>query len=74
MISNESMFYVLQTEEKEQKAGPGTASEEFYKKSVFKNFAKFTRKHLFSGLFFNKAAGLSLKLCLKRDSGTGVFL
>ena len=28
------------------------------KKGVLKNFAKFTGKHLFHGLFFNKVAGL----------------
>ena len=28
-------------------------SEAFYKKSVLKNFAKFTRKHLCQGLFYN---------------------
>ena len=30
----------------------------FYKKSVLRNFAKFTRKHLCQSLFFNKVAGL----------------
>ena len=35
-----------------------------YKKGVFKNFTKFTEKHLCQGLFFSKVA----------DSGTGVFL
>ena len=30
----------------------------FYKKSVLRNFAKFTGKHLCQGLFFNKVAGL----------------
>ena len=29
------------------------------KKAVLKNFAKFTGKHLFRNLFFNKVAGLS---------------
>ena len=47
----------------------------FYKKSVVKNFAKFTGKHLCQSLFFNKVAGLmqlQLQLYQKRDSGTGV--
>ena len=35
--------------------------ELFYKKSVLKNFAKFTRKHLCQSLFFNKVAGLRPK-------------
>ena len=34
----------------------------FCKKVVFKNFAKFTGKHLCQGLFFNKVAGLRLQL------------
>ena len=45
--------------------------EVFCKKGVLRNFAKFTGKHLFQSLFFNKVAGLTL---LKRDSGTGAFL
>ena len=32
------------------------------KKSVLRNFAKFTGKHLFQGLFFNKVVGLSPQL------------
>ena len=39
--------------------------EVFCKKSVLRNFAKFTGKHLYQSLFFNKVAG---------DSGIGVFL
>ena len=35
----------------------------FYKKGVLKNFAKFTGKHLYQSLLFNKVAGLSLILC-----------
>ena len=45
-----------------------------FKKGVLKNFAKFTRKHLYQCLFFNKVAGFGLQLHLKRDSSTGVFL
>ena len=43
------------------------------KKTVLKNFGKFTAKHLCQNLFFNKVAGLSPVTLLKRDSGTGVF-
>ena len=32
--------------------------EVFFKKSVLRNFAKFTGKHLCQSLFFNKVAGL----------------
>ena len=32
--------------------------EEFYKKGVLRNFAKFTEKHLYQSLVFNKDAGL----------------
>ena len=48
--------------------------EVFYRKGVFKNFAKFTGKHLCQSLFFDKVAGLQLTTLLKRDFGTGVFL
>ena len=34
------------------------SSDSLVKKSVLKNFMKFTEKHLCQGLFFNKAAGL----------------
>ena len=40
--------------------------EVFYKKVVFKNFGKFTEKHLCQSLFFNKVAGLDLQLYLKK--------
>ena len=40
---------------------------------VLRNFAKFTGKHLFQNLFFNKVAGLRpATLIGKRDSYTGV--
>ena len=48
--------------------------EVFCKKAVLKTFAKFTGKHLCQSLFFNKVTGCDLQLCLKRDSGTDVFL
>ena len=41
-------------------------------KGVLKSFAKFTGKHLYQSLFFNKVAGL--QFYLKRDSRTGVLL
>ena len=44
------------------------------KKGVFRNFARFTGKHLWQSLFFNKVAGLRSENLSKRDSGTGVFL
>ena len=40
--------------------------ELFYKKDVFKNFVKFTGKHLCRSLFFNKVAGLRPAFLLKR--------
>ena len=33
--------------------------EVFYEKGVLKNFAKFTGKHLWQSLFFNKVADLN---------------
>ena len=38
------------------------------RKGVFRNFAKFTGKHLCQSLLFNKVAGLSLQLS-KNTSG-----
>ena len=36
------------------------------KKGVFRNFAKFTGKHLYQSLFFNKVAGLSPATLFKK--------
>ena len=33
--------------------------EVFYKKIVLRNFAKFSGKHLYQSLFFNKVTGLA---------------
>ena len=38
----------------------------FCRKSVFRNFAKFTWKNLCQDLFFNKAAGLRISTLLKK--------
>ena len=38
----------------------------FVKKSVFRNFTKFTRKHLCQSLFFNKVEGLRPATLLKK--------
>ena len=35
----------------------------FCKKGVLRNFAKFTRKHLCQGFFFNKVAGRKYRFC-----------
>ena len=40
--------------------------EVFCKKSVLRNFTKFTGKHLCQGLFFNKVAGLRAATLLKK--------
>ena len=45
-----------------------------YKKGVLKDFAKFTGKHLWQSLFFNKVAALRPVTLLKNVSGTGAFL
>ena len=42
-------------------------SEVLYKKGVLKSFAKFTWKHLWQSLFFNKVAGLSPASLLKKS-------
>ena len=41
--------------------------EVFWKKSVLTNFAKFTGKHLFQGLFFDKVVGWGLQIYYKSD-------
>ena len=40
--------------------------EVFYEKRVFRNFAKFTTKHLFRSIFFVKVAGLQPATLLKK--------
>ena len=45
----------------------------FYERSVFKNFAIFTGKHLCWSLFLIKFQAFRLATLLKRDSDTGVF-
>ena len=44
------------------------------KKSVLKNIAKFTGKHLCQSLFLIKLQDRGLHLYLKSDSVTGIFL
>ena len=44
--------------------------EVLYKKGVLKKIAKFTKKHLYQNLFFNKAAGLAT---LKKETLAQVF-
>ena len=46
----------------------------FYKISVFKNFAKFTRRHLCRSLFLNKDAGLGPATLLKKKIQHWCFL
>ena len=48
--------------------------EVFCKKGVFRNFAKFTGKHLYQSHFFNKVAGQACNFIKERDYGTCVFL
>ena len=45
----------------------------FCKKGVLRNFAKFTGKHLFQSLFFNKLAGLRPETFFKKESLAQVF-
>ena len=42
----------------------GSCPEVFYKKYVLRNFAKFTGKHLYQSLFFDKVAGLMIQYWL----------
>ena len=61
---------VLKIPQKKQKQPP----EVFYQEGVFKNFTKFTGKHLCWSLFFDKLQAWDLQFYLKWDSSTGVFL
>ena len=45
----------------------------FVIKGVLRNFAKFTGKHLCQSLIFNKVAGLSHVILLKKETLTQVF-
>ena len=44
----------------------------FCKKSVLRDFAKFTGKHMFQSLLINKVEGQGRQLYSKRDPGIGV--
>ena len=44
----------------------------FFRKNVLRNFAKFTEKHLFQSLFFNKVAGLE-PATFKKETLAQVF-
>ena len=48
--------------------------EVFCEKGVLRNFAKFTGKHLFQSLFFNKVAGSGPATLLKKRTRPDVFL
>ena len=49
--------------------------EVFCKKSVLRNFTKFTGNYLCQGLFFNKVVGLRLEACnfIKKETLAQVF-
>ena len=61
-------IYKEREREKERERGRERSSrpEVFCTKGVLKNFAKFTRKHLCQGLFFNKVADLRPATLLKK--------
>ena len=50
--------YLVATVKKAQCNYRSSRPEVFCKKGVLKNFTKFTGKHLYQSLFFNKVAGL----------------
>ena len=50
-----------------------SGQEVFRKKSVLRNFAKFTGKHLCQNLFFNKVVGLRPAALLKKEADTFAF-
>ena len=50
--------FIKTTKQRLEFSTPETIEAVVCKKGVFKNFAKFTGKHLCEGLFFNKIEGL----------------
>ena len=56
------LLHFIQVQQIHQKQPP----EVFYKKGVFRNFAKFTGKHLCQSFFFNKVADLRPATLLKK--------
>ena len=54
---------------------PSSRPEVFCKKSVFRNFAEFSGKHLCQTLFFNNVAGLGPRACnfIKKEVLAQVF-
>ena len=57
------MFYqVIHTDLKIRSKDRSSRTEVFCKKGVLGNLTKFTGKHLWKSLFFNKVAGLGLQL------------
>ena len=52
-------YFVFKCLEKQDRS---SRPEVFCRKDVYRNFAKFTGKHLCQSLFFNKIAGLSLQI------------
>ena len=57
-LNNISLYYILSFDFSHWLSLQKQPPEVFCKKSVIRNFAKFTRKHLCQSLFFNKVAGL----------------
>ena len=53
---------------------PKHSPEVLYKKSILRNFAIFTGKHLCWSLFLIKLQAFKSAILLKRDSSTGAFL
>ena len=58
------MYFFTQYLHKQQPGSNFRSSrlEVFYKKDVLKSFTKFTGKHQYQSLFFNKVIGLNLQL------------
>ena len=66
ICSNKDDFYIISEHRNsfnsKLKKFKSSRQEVFCKKSVLRNYAKFTGKHLWQSLFFNKASGL--KVCV----------
>ena len=54
---------ILNDQSRQKRHYSSNRPEVFYEKNVLKNFAKFTEKHRYQDLFFNKVAVDGIQLC-----------
>ena len=67
MICSKTTMIMISLGQMKQSNCRSSCPEVFCKKCVFRNFEKFTGKHLYQRLFFNKVAGLACNF-MKKES------